>query len=166
LVARQGDQGPQRRVIWQVERPVCGVDFASVTFRSKLHDSRLMRLIYLWLGFAALLLGALGVVLPVLPTTPFVLLAAACFARSSARFHQHLLTHRIAGPIVREWEQHRSMPPGVKPWAFVLMGVSFGVSIFLVPSPWHRAMLVGIAIVLGIFLWRVPVRNADPPRRG
>ena len=131
---------------------------------SKLHDSRLMRLFYLWLGIAALLLGALGVLLPVLPTTPFVLLAAACFARSSERFHRHLLAHRIAGPIVREWEQHRSMPPGVKPWAFALMGLSFGVSLLLVPSPWHRVMLLAIASVLVVFLWRVPVRSAPPQK--
>ncbi|MBN8442478.1 MAG: YbaN family protein [Thauera sp.] len=122
-----------------------------------------MRLIYLWLGILALLLGVLGVVLPVLPTTPFILLAAACFARSSEAFHRHLLAHRIAGPIVREWEQHRSMPPGVKPWAFALMGLSFGVSLLLVPSAWHRAMLLVIAIVLAVFLWRVPVRPATPP---
>jgi len=125
---------------------------------SKLHDSRLMRLVFLWLGFVALLLGALGVVVPVLPTTPFILLAAACFARGSERFHRHLLAHRIAGPIVREWEEHRSMPPGVKAWAFALMVVSFGVSLLLVPSAWHRLMLLAIAAVLAFFLWRVPVR--------
>lgn len=128
---------------------------------SKLHDSRLMRVAFLWLGVVALLLGALGVVLPVLPTTPFVLLAAACFARGSERFHHHLLAHRIAGPIVREWEEHRSMPPGVKPWAFGLMALSFGVSLLLVPTAWHRLMLLGIAAVLAFFLWRVPVRAAD-----
>lgn len=128
---------------------------------SKLHDSRLMRALFLWLGVVALLLGALGIVLPVLPTTPFVLLAAACFARGSERFHRHLLAHRIAGPIVRGWEEHRSMPPGVKPWAFGLMAVSFGVSLLLVPSAWHRLMLLGIAVVLAFFLWRVPVRAAD-----
>lgn len=128
---------------------------------SKLHDSRLMRVVFLWLGVVALLLGALGVVLPVLPTTPFVLLAAACFARGSERFHRRLLAHRFAGPIVHEWEEHRSMPPGVKPWAFGLMAASFGVSLALVPTAWHRLMLLGIAAVLAFFLWRVPVRAAD-----
>ena len=90
-----------------------------------------------------------------------VLLAAACFARGSERFHRHLLAHRIAGPIVRGWEENRSMPPGVKPWAFGLMAVSFGVSLLMVPSAWHRLMLLGIAVVLAFFLWRVPVRAAD-----
>ncbi len=130
---------------------------------SKLHDSRLMRFIYLSLGLVALLLGVLGLMLPVLPTTPFVLLAAACFARGSERFHRRLLAHRIAGPIVREWQQHRAMPPGVKSWAFALMGLSFGVSLLLVPSAWHRAMLLVIAALLAAFLWRVPVRPGTPP---
>lgn len=109
-------------------------------------------------GSVALLLGIIGIFVPVLPTTPFVLLAAACFARSSARLHGLLLAHRIAGPIIQEWETHRSMPPGIKPWAYLLMAFSFGVSIMLMNSLWHRVMLLIIALVLGFFLWRVPVR--------
>src|SRR5687768_8896147 len=75
----------------------------------RLHNSRLVRTFYLTVGFAALTLGVVGIVVPVLPTTPFVLLAAACFARSSERFHDKLLTHRTAGPIIREWTEHRSI---------------------------------------------------------
>jgi len=129
------------------------------------HDSRLVRAVYLGLGFLALFLGILGALLPVLPTTPFVLLGAACFARSSERFHGWLLGHRIAGPIIRDWQEHRSMPPGVKPWAFLLMALSFGASILLMNSAWHRAMLAGLAVVLGIFLWRVPVRPLEADSR-
>ncbi len=126
---------------------------------SRLHDSRLMRSIFLGLGGAALLLAVAGIFLPVLPTTPFVLLAAACFARGSETLHDRMLAHRVAGPIIREWQEHRSMPPGIKPWAFLLMGLSFGASILLMASPWHRAMLAAIAAVLAFFLWRVPVRR-------
>lgn len=128
---------------------------------SRLHDSRLVRWIFLALGLAALLLAVLGIFLPLLPTTPFVLLAAACFARSSERFHNLLLAHRVAGPIIRAWREHRSMPPGVKPWAFLLMGLSFGASIMLMELAWHRAMLAAIAVVLAFFLWRVPVRQSS-----
>lgn len=125
----------------------------------QLHDSPLVRMIFLLLGTLALLLGVLGIFLPVLPTTPFVLLAAACFARGSEHLHNWLLTHRTAGPIIRAWREHRGMPAGVKPWAFLLMGLSFGISILLMESNWHRAMLAGIAIVLALFLWRTPVRG-------
>ena len=126
---------------------------------SRLHDSRLMRAVFLGLGVVALLLAVAGIFLPMLPTTPFVLLAAACFARGSEYLHDKMLAHRIAGPIIREWHEHRSMPPGVKPWAFLLMGLSFGASILLMETPWHRAMLAAIGIVLAFFLWRVPVRQ-------
>jgi hypothetical protein len=127
---------------------------------SRLHDSRLIRTVFLALGMVALLLAVAGIFLPMLPTTPFVLLAAACFARGSEYLHGKMLAHRIAGPIIREWHEHRSMPPGVKPWAFLLMGLSFGASILLMETPWHRAMLAASGIVLAFFLWRVPVRRA------
>lgn len=126
---------------------------------SRLHDSRLMRVVFLGLGIVALLLAVAGIFLPMLPTTPFVLLAAACFARGSEFLHDKMLAHRVAGPIIREWHEHRSMPPGVKPWAFLLMGLSFGASILLMETTWHRAMLAAIGIVLAFFLWRVPVRR-------
>lgn len=126
---------------------------------SRLHDSRLMRAVFLGLGIVALLLAVAGIFLPMLPTTPFVLLAAACFARGSEFLHDKMLAHRVAGPIIREWHEHRSMPPGVKPWAFLLMGLSFGASILLMETTWHRAMLAAIGIVLAFFLWRVPVRR-------
>lgn len=129
---------------------------------SRLHDSRLMRAVFLGLGIVALLLAVAGIFLPMLPTTPFVLLAAACFARGSEYLHDKMLAHRIAGPIIREWHEHRSMPPGVKPWAFLLMGLSFGASVLLMETPWHRAMLAAIGIVLAFFLWRVPVRETRP----
>lgn len=127
---------------------------------SRLHDSHALRVAFFVAGTVSLLLGIAGVFLPVLPTTPFVLFAAACFARSSPRVHGWLLDHRVTGPIVREWEEHRAMPPGVKPWAYALMVLSFGISIWVMESLWHRAFLGAMAVTLGILLWRVPVRPA------
>jgi uncharacterized membrane protein YbaN (DUF454 family) len=126
------------------------------------HASRLVRLACLGGGFAALALGLAGVVLPVLPTTPFVLLATACFARSSERLHGWLLHHPIAGPLIREWRQYRAMPRRAKRVAYGLMLVSFASSILVMESPWHRAMLAGLGLALGYWLWRVPIREPDP----
>lgn len=125
------------------------------------HDSRWVRWLCLGAGFAALGLGIVGIVLPVLPTTPFVLLAAACFAKSSIRFHAWLHNHRIAGPLLREWHEHRAMPRAAKRAAYGLMALSFGTSILLMQSVWHRLMLAGLGLVLLYFLWRVPVRELD-----
>ena len=127
----------------------------------RLHDSRFVRMLYITAGITALLLGALGAVLPILPTVPFVLLAAACFARGSERFHGKLLANRIAGPIIREWCLHRSMPRRAKRWAYGVMALSFGTSILIVPAVWHQIMLVIIGVILAIFIWRVPVRDTE-----
>jgi len=124
-----------------------------------LHDSPLVRAIYLGAGFLALFLGALGAVLPVLPTTPFVLLAAACFARGSEHFHHKLLTHRIAGPIIREWCIYHSIPRRAKRWAYFLMTLSFGSSILMVPEMWQKIMLVVIGGILAFYVRRIPVRE-------
>ena len=126
---------------------------------ARLHDSRLVRTLCLALGLLALALGIVGIVVPVLPTTPFILLAAACFARSSERFHHYLLSQRIAGPIIHEWQTHRAMPRKAKRFAYGLMLLSFGTSILLMDTIWHRLMLGGLGLVLGYFLWRVPVRE-------
>lgn len=126
-----------------------------------LHDSPLVRALYLGAGFLAIFLAVLGAILPVLPTTPFVLLAAACFARGSEYFHRKLLENRIAGPIIREWALYRSIPRRVKRWVYFLMALSFGSSIFIVPEQWQKIMLVVIGSILAVYIWRIPVREIE-----
>ena len=125
-----------------------------------LHDSPIVRAVYLSVGFLALLLGIIGAFLPVLPTTPFILLAAACFARGSEHFHRKLLENRIAGPIIIEWQMYRSIPRQVKRWVYFLMAISFSSSMIIVPEIWQKIMLLMIGLILGFFIWRIPVREA------
>jgi uncharacterized protein len=127
----------------------------------QLHDSRIIRGVYLAAGFAALILAVAGVLLPILPTTPFVLLAAACFARSSRHFHEKLLAHRIAGPIIREWTQYRSIRPKVKRWVYFLLALSFSSSILMMPATWQKVMLAVLGLILAAFIWRIPVREKE-----
>ena len=103
---------------------------------------------YLWqaLGLFFLLLGGIGVLLPLLPTTPFVLLAAACFARSSPRMHRWLLDSELFGPMLRNWEANRCVSRKVKWLALSMMIVVAGVSIgFFVPTGWPK--IVGMGLV-------------------
>jgi uncharacterized protein len=110
-------------------------------------------------GVLSLVLGIIGIVLPVLPTTPFVLLAAACFARSSQRFHAMLLNNRSFGPLVREWEQYRSIPRRTKLWAITLMSLTLGSSIvFFVQAPALKIVLAAIGISVAVWLYRIPSR--------
>jgi hypothetical protein len=107
-------------------------------------------------GTAALGLGVIGIVVPVLPTTPFLLVAAACYARSSDRLYTWLVGQPSLGRIVSEWRRSRSLPHGVKPRALVLVTLTFAVSILLVDGLAMRLALVALAIVLAWFLWRIP----------
>jgi uncharacterized membrane protein YbaN (DUF454 family) len=105
-------------------------------------------------------LGIAGAFLPVLPTTPLVLLAAACFARSYRPFHEWLIAHRLFGPMVREWHEHRSIPYRVKLTAITMMAVSLGASIvFFVEPAWLKATLAAFGVALGAWMYRLPSRK-------
>ena len=121
---------------------------------------RLQRSLLVAGGLISLVLAAAGVVLPGLPTTPFVLLAAACFAKASPRLHAWLLAHRWLGPMVRDWEAHRSLPLKVKCLSSGLMLVTVAFSAWhLRDRPW---LAVGVAAA-GLFgswvVWRLPTRR-------
>lgn len=129
----------------------------------KRHDSPSVRLLFVVLGTLFVLLGIAGAVLPVLPTTPFMLLAAACYARASSRFYNWLLNSPAFGPTILEWRRHRSIPWRVKLTAIGLMAVTFGVSIvFFVPWPELQAALALFGLLLATYLYRIPSR--DRPR--
>lgn len=107
----------------------------------------------------ALLLGLLGVLLPGLPTTPFVLLAAGCFVRASPRAHAWLLSSPWAGPILRDWEQHRSIPRRAKYIAFVMMATSVAGSLwFFAGQIWIQAAIAAAAAIGAMVIARIPSR--------
>ena len=102
-------------------------------------------------------LAILGVVLPILPTTPFLLVAAACFAKSSPRLQKKLLANKTFGPLIHEWQQYRSIPRKAKRIALLTIILSVAWSAYLLKNI-MLTMLVFV-LVLGpfIFLWRLPV---------
>ena len=117
-----------------------------------------LRLLWVMAGLLSLSIGVIGVVLPVLPTTPFVLLAAFCFSRGSARFERWLLDHRLLGPIVRDWREHRAVPLPAKRLAYVMMAASSVAAAFMLPLPW--AGVPAACCAAGAFwLWRLPTRS-------
>lgn len=115
----------------------------------------------LWLaGTVSLGLGILGVALPGLPTTPFVLLAAACYAKASPRLHGWLRAHRLFGPMVRDWEAHRSLSRRTKRFAQGSMLVMVSISAWTLRE---RPVLLGVVLVAAaIGVWvvaRIPTRE-------
>ncbi len=128
--------------------------------RVREHDSPLVRGLLISAGAVCVVLGVIGIFLPLLPTTPLMLLAAACFARSSRRFHDWLLANRTFGPLIREWEKHRSIPRRTKLTAIGLMSLTLGVSIvFFVKPTWLQALLAVFGVLLAIWLYRIPSRE-------
>jgi hypothetical protein len=121
--------------------------------------SRLVRVACAVVGTVALGLGLVGLVIPVLPTTPFLLLAAACYARASERLYTWLIGQRALGPIVTQWRQSRSVQPGVKTRALIMVVITFGASLLLVDSLLLRLVLVITAVILLAFLARIPTRS-------
>lgn len=105
------------------------------------------------LGFLFLGVGIVGIFLPLLPATPFVLAAAACFARSSEKWHRWMLENRTFGPMIRDWEQNRCVSCRVKIIAIASMVVVGGYSVvYAVESTtWRVAgvtlLVVGLAVV-------------------
>ena len=107
------------------------------------------------LGFFCLGLAVLGAILPVMPTTCFVLMAATCFAKSSPRFYNWLLASRVFGPMINQWQTTRSMPKRAKIMAISTILCSGTISIYVLDSVMLQAtvaaiLLIPIAIILRV----------------
>lgn len=113
-------------------------------------------------GIISLVLGVAGIFLPLLPTVPFVLLSAFCFARSSERLHNWLIRHRHFGAIIRNFESGRGIPRRVKLRAITLAWISMGLSAWIVARPPLMLMLFGIGAAVSIYLYRLPEYTEAP----
>lgn len=108
-------------------------------------------------GMICVGLGAIGIVLPGLPTTPFLLLAAYCFARSSEHFHGWLLSHPWFGSYVRNFEEGRGMTRRAKAATLLVMWLSFGTTIILfVPVVWGQVGMFLLATAVSAYIARLP----------
>jgi len=112
---------------------------------------------WLWLlaGWLSLGLGVVGIVTPLLPTVPFVLLAAACFSRGSARWEAWLLAHPRFGPMVLAWRSERAVPRRAKWLATLTMTASCALAVWRAP-PWAALLAVLICLSVAVWMWRLP----------
>lgn len=123
---------------------------------------RLLRWLLLLGGTLSLGIGAPGTVVPGLPTTPFVLLAAACYLRSSERLYRWLITNRVFGPVLETWRTHRGMTLRAKLVTLTLVWLTLGsAALFLAESLFMKLVLIGIASVKTVFLARIRTVAAE-----
>ncbi len=118
------------------------------------------RLLWGMAGAVCLIAGIVGIFLPLLPTTPFVLLAAFCFSRSSTRCEQWLSSHRVFGPMVRDWRRNHAIPLRAKQLAWTMMAITSVWAAVVLPPRWAWLPAACCAAV-AYWMWRRP----NAPRR-
>jgi len=119
------------------------------------------RVLWLAAGVASLATGIVGIFLPLLPTTPFVLLAAFCFSRGSSRCERWLVEHPRFGPLVRDWRAHHAIPLRAKQLAWAMMAVGSVWAAVVLPPRWAWLPALCCAAV-ALWMWRLPTRPAAP----
>lgn len=129
-----------------------------------MQSGRLRSAGYLALGWLFFALGGLGALLPVLPTTPFMLLALWAFAKSSRRFHDWLYHHRLFGPPLQQWRRHRVIPLPAKFMSVSMMSASLVYLVLVLQPPLYVSMAVAALLLYaaGFILSkpsRAPVSN-------
>ena len=121
-------------------------------------SNKILRLVLTGAGLLCTALGILGIFLPVLPTVPFLLLAAACFARGSERFYGWLLDHAYLGPMIRGYLDGQGIPLRAKLSAIALLWITIPISVlFFIPLLWVKVFLLAVGLCVTLYLWQLPV---------
>lgn len=120
----------------------------------------IVRWLYVAGGSLSLALGILGILLPGLPTTPFLLLTAYCYARGSTRFYLWLMNNRFFGQYIRAWRNNEGIPLAVKIYVVLLLWYVLGFTAFLIVPLWQvRVLLLLVGIGVTIYIVKLPTRK-------
>jgi len=126
--------------------------------------SGLLRIILIILGNLLIGLGLIGMIIPVIPTTPFLLLAAVCFARSSPKFYNWLINNKLFGHHIRNYRQGRGIPLKQKIFAIAALWISAGFSAFYaLPYFWIKIMMLTAGIAGTFFILKVKTFRPSEP---
>ena len=109
-----------------------------------------MRIFLIIIGSVSLALGILGIFLPMLPTTPFLLLSAAAWVKASPSLYEWLINHRVFGEYIRNYREHRAIPLRVKVLSVSLVWLTIGYSIFAVVDKWWWAQVLLLLLAIAI----------------
>ena len=123
---------------------------------TRLVSNGVVRLILLATGSISIVLGVLGIFLPILPTTPFLLLAAACYVRSSESFYTWLISHPVLSKYILAYLDGRGIPRKAKRYTLVTMWLTMGLSMLVVPLWQVRILLLCTGLAVSTYIWRLP----------
>lgn len=118
------------------------------------------KIIFITIGSISLGLGILGIILPILPTTPFLLVTSYFYYRSSDRLHHWLLTHKVFGPIIYDYVTYRQIPKKAKFSAIFLIVISISFTVYLLENIYVQVGLVIIATTVIIYLLSIPSKKS------
>lgn len=119
-------------------------------------SQKIGRALFFVAGTIFLALGAIGVVLPILPTTPFLLLALACYCRSSERMTHWMLNNKYFGKYIRNYKEGKGIPLKTKLFAITTLWITISISAILILNIWIALILFAVAIAVTIHLIRLP----------
>jgi hypothetical protein len=125
-------------------------------------SSALKRYLLIATGTICLAIGIIGIFTPILPTTPFLLLAAACYARSSARFHRWLMNNRVFGSYIRNYTEGRGLPLKGKLFTIALLWATIGISIWVAANWIVTAILLVVAVGVTLHIAFIRARKDRP----
>ena len=130
------------------------------------HEARvirnpIVRWLFIGIGWACVASGAIGVILPGWPTTIWIILATYFFARSSPRFYNWVMNHRVFGPLIRDWRDGKGMTARAKTVAVSTIVLTISISIAVIPAVWVKVLLLVIMVTLCTYLLRLPTKPAE-----
>lgn len=116
---------------------------------------QIKKIVFMVLGMFCMIMGVIGIFLPILPTTPFLLLAAFLFLRSSEKLYKYLVGHKVLGSYIYSYTKYKAITKGTKIKAIVFMWLGLGVSSYYIPLLWVKVIIGIIGIGVTIHLLRL-----------
>jgi uncharacterized membrane protein YbaN (DUF454 family) len=128
--------------------------------------NKVVKVFLLFVGWLSVVLGVIGIFLPVMPTTPFLLLAAACFMRTSPKFYNWLVGHPRLGKYLVYYLEGKGIPFKAKVYTIATMAISMSVTCYFVPVTAVRILLPLVGVLVALYIVRQPTLDLSPAVKG
>jgi uncharacterized membrane protein YbaN (DUF454 family) len=131
------------------------------TPKDKVSSSKLKKIIFYIIGYISVALGLIGLIFPILPTTPFLLLAAACFAGNSEKTYNWLVNNKIFGKVIRDYREGKGLSVKVKAYSLFFLWLTIFLSILVISILWVQILLLVIASVVSLHVILIKPKKKD-----